>query len=933
MDKGMVSKGGDAQKRKGTQEGGISNAPYFSKVFMVVNQMLFSIKANEVADRAIERLREGKKPLIAFSSTMGAFLDDMTDEDGETITVGDDINADFTEVLRRGLNGVMRYTITDARGKKSYGTISPDQLYDSGQVEYYRIQENIKNASTGISISPIDVIIQKITKAGYTVAEVTGRKYEVELDLEKGRGFIRRRKRLNTNDAFRKFNNNEADVLLINQSGATGASAHAVPTDKVSPSEVKPRVMIVLQAELNINTEVQKRGRINRTGQIFKPEYDYLSSAIPAEKRLMMMLQRKLKSLDANTSSNQKQSKTLLDYVDFLNKYGDVVVAEYLREHEDINDMIHDPLKFNDPTIPPNLSNAAHRVSGRIAILPVKMQQSFYDEMIDRYSNYVDYIKQAGFYDLEVEVLDFQAETLESKVFIAGKGGHSPFSGDTNLDKCMVNVLRKPLSKSELDEMVSEVLLGKAPEQYKLDLIDESKEFNKKIEMLGVEETRLKYRELKDQVAKEPRVKKKKPEEREKVIAQVYSELDKKLSDEIEYINKVYKLRLEYMNRIFRFFTPGRGLIYTVKDATFGEIRIPAVFVGYLIDRKKPNPFLPSAMKLRFAMSDSSRYMTMAVSFSDHINQIMGSSSGMGEDEVNNITENWQEHTASANVNRTQQYIVTGNLLQAYGRLRGKLVSYTTIKGNQKKGILIPNMKSEDFKKIFKNIFVPIIRALPLIKSMVMDELMSISGDMFFTRTKNGYKLTVSGSKAKGGDYYLNEKLLAVLTEGTFNKTGTKMVSEIDTDDIERVVDVMQMEFNSSVSVPEEKFKFIKGNSSDRYEEEAPLSSELVSLEAKLMLMLSHSYTMNGADELLAGARETATAFDSIPTPSKCNSIAQVFDALIQVQDLMLQHQAKKQHTPEFLLMRYARLKGREMELRTEELNGSDYHPRIKYLE
>ena len=79
--------------------------------------------------------------------------------------------------------------------------------------------------------------------------------------------------------------------------------------------------MIVLQPELDINREVQKRGRINRTGQVYKPIYDYINSAIPAEQRLTMMLQRKLKSLDANTTSNQKQSKTLLESPDFLNKY------------------------------------------------------------------------------------------------------------------------------------------------------------------------------------------------------------------------------------------------------------------------------------------------------------------------------------------------------------------------------------------------------------------------------------------------------------------------------------------------------------------------------------------------------------------------------------------------------------------------------------
>jgi len=135
-----------------------------------------------------------------------------------------------------------------------------------------------------------------------------------------------------------------------------------------------------LQAELDINTEVQKRGRINRTGQILKPIYDYVNSAIPAEMRLMMMLQKKLKSLDANTTSNQKQSTKILDVPDFLNKYGDKVVKEYLLENPQVNDLIGDPLHLKksgsdassqDESRGDNesIEDAAHRVSGRVAVL------------------------------------------------------------------------------------------------------------------------------------------------------------------------------------------------------------------------------------------------------------------------------------------------------------------------------------------------------------------------------------------------------------------------------------------------------------------------------------------------------------------------------------------------------------------------------------
>ena len=287
LDKIAVAEGKEIQIREGTSEAGVDNLPYFSKVFQVINQMLFSLKAEAVAEQAIARLKAGKKPVIAFASTMGSFIESMEWGNGMSVTDSDTINTDFSEVLKRGLDGIMRYTEKDVDGNPIHKHFEVSDLPPEEQKEYHQIIERIKSISTGISISPIDVIVKKIKDAGYSVAEVTGRKYEVQVNLKTGKGLLLSRKRINTNDAFRQFNNNEVDVLMINQSGSTGASAHSILTQKVPKEQVRQRVMIVLQAELDISTEVQKRGRINRTGQILKPIYDYVTSAIPAEKRLM----------------------------------------------------------------------------------------------------------------------------------------------------------------------------------------------------------------------------------------------------------------------------------------------------------------------------------------------------------------------------------------------------------------------------------------------------------------------------------------------------------------------------------------------------------------------------------------------------------------------------------------------------------------------
>lgn len=110
LDDIAAAQNSEVEARKGTSNAGVDNQPYFSKVFNVINQMLFSIKADAVADRCIMRLKQGKKPVIAFASTMESFLDDMG------IEPGGQINADFSVVLEKGLDAVLKITKKNGYG-------------------------------------------------------------------------------------------------------------------------------------------------------------------------------------------------------------------------------------------------------------------------------------------------------------------------------------------------------------------------------------------------------------------------------------------------------------------------------------------------------------------------------------------------------------------------------------------------------------------------------------------------------------------------------------------------------------------------------------------------------------------------------------------------------------------------------------------------
>ena len=823
LDKIAVAEGKETEVRKGTSEAGVVNQPYFSKVFNVINQMLFSIKAEAVAERTIQRLKEGKKPVIAFASTMGSFIEQMENEHGMPVKDGDTINADFSEVLMKGLDGVLRYTEKDVNGEPIYKQFNVSDLSPDAQAEYVRISEKIKSVSTGISISPIDVIVQKLEGAGYSVAEVTGRKYSVQLNSfglngngysmpKQMTGLVLARKKLNTNDAFRRFNNNEVDVLMINQSGSTGASAHAIVTPKVPKEEVRQRVMIVLQAELDINTEVQKRGRINRTGQILKPIYDYVNSSIPAEKRLMMMLQKKLKSLDANTSSNQKQSTKILDVPDFLNKYGDKIVTEYLSENPQVNALLNDPLKLNDTSNEDGNSteDASHKVSGRVAVLSTKMQQDFYNEIAERYTDYVDYLKQAGDYDLEVEAMNLEAETIKSSIIKVGKGGESAFGEDSILETVKANVLKKPFTKVELDNIITENLQGYDTKALQTQSINDYDTFVKQRLTEDLADDAKHYQELMSNIPNEKKIQKLAGSPTyQHAIREREKELATAKESSANQLEKVTANRKQYIDGLLKFFYVGRKINYPIISYDAGHETVLAVFLGFMIDKRKKNPYTPSAIKLRFAISNSNKYIAIPASYTKDVMAIKGESVSINDSGLTNTFSEWEVAIKAGTVNRKIRHIITGNLLQAFSDYKGKLVSYTTIDGATKKGILMPDNwipKEETNGKVN----VPISKALKVIASLTIGNAIYTNNGVSIIRQNHNYKIIVTASRQKGGAFYLDTDILKLVENHRFEKSADKMVAVMQLNHINTLVDILQNKHGSNVMLSASQFDVIK---------------------------------------------------------------------------------------------------------------------------
>lgn len=161
----------------------------------------------------------------------------------------------------------------------------------------------------------------------YVMAEATSRKKMLKrignTDMWE---YVTNNRIESTTDIFRGFNNGGIDVMLINVVASTGGSAQSSPDEG---KDTRPRNMFIVQFEADINIEVQKRGRINRTGQINSPTYTYVISRIPVESRTYLMFRKKLRKLDANTSANQSASSKTSEIPDMKGKIIQDIFNQY----------------------------------------------------------------------------------------------------------------------------------------------------------------------------------------------------------------------------------------------------------------------------------------------------------------------------------------------------------------------------------------------------------------------------------------------------------------------------------------------------------------------------------------------------------------------------------------------------------------------------
>jgi hypothetical protein len=391
-----------------------------SLLFATQRTLNVALQARYAGERAVEKIRDGKKPIIFLEQTFELRIKEALDEPG-AVKNDDGTYHIRPQTLKRTLRSmydtVVRMAHVDADGNRIEGSVLESQFMAS-DTERQAIGEGLATLDEMIDAlpddlycSPIDTICHAIMAAGYTVGEATGRKFKV-VAMQEDYWVVapRNAQESKITNIERGFNFGGYDALVGNKAMSTGMSLHA----SADFSDQRQRSEMFCQVFGDIVDYVQAIGRADRRGQVLPPEVEMLASGLQSEARIMMVHYGHLRKLYASATSNRSSRFELHDLPDLFNSVGDASVRDFLQANPGIATRLgvqfqsfmpvaihQDGTEVNAP-----MHGLAKRVVSRLDLLPDKESRNVYQEITYNFNEVVAELNEQGINPLRTNILD-----------------------------------------------------------------------------------------------------------------------------------------------------------------------------------------------------------------------------------------------------------------------------------------------------------------------------------------------------------------------------------------------------------------------------------------------------------------------------------------------------------------------------------------------
>lgn len=766
IDEQIRSEGKTVNKDNATGQIGAKSTTFTSIMHNIVDQMLLAFKADESANIAIAAIQRGEKPVITVANTLEAFIKKYITEND--IKVGEPIDITFADVFRHYLERSRVITVKKPFAKKGDKgekiRLTDAQIGQQGVAAFNAAMDFINGSNLNeLPGSPLDYIIGRIRDAGYSVGEITGR--GLGIDYEGGKAILKNRPTSETSiegrlKAITGFNNGNIDAILLNRSGSTGLSLHASEEFK----DQRKRRMIIAQAEGNIDTHMQMLGRIHRTGQVVLPEYDQIVAGVPAEKRPAAVLAKKMASLNANTTASRDSALTSSEVLDFMNEYGDEIAARIMEDDDEIHMRLGSPLNEEDGVFVRD--GAARKVTGRIPLLPVAMQEELYQRLEDGYRALLKQKDAAGENALEAKTLDLDAVSLERIEAIPASNAQSPFGEGVYVETMDVKSSTKPFSTSDVLQRVADTLGVK---------VGEGTNFS---QLVALERYAMNKDEFIDTVRDGVKF-------INDTVANITDEKAKTRTRER------YKASVDRFGRIIRTINIGSPIRLKMESGNFYGVITNIRKTG-----KSKNPVALGSWTVTVALANGNA-KSMDIPFSQldvtgdpsPLVSIIGRANKIGETDVIDSFDQLQNDL------REERSIITGNLLSGFDYAEGKgtIINFSMSDGGIRQGIML--RRGFNFEKFQAERAV--LMSEPAAILDLLDQFPHFSivgnggkGDISVIKAHNSFLFTTAKSKAAGGEFFTNTALTAALGKD-FVSSSTGMMAQATRENSERALGVL----------------------------------------------------------------------------------------------------------------------------------------------
>lgn len=771
--KKLLEKIPDAE-RKGNRMGAV-NLNFGSRLFAIYRQFMMAIKTDLAAERAVQALEEGKKPVIVLENTMESLLNDVVmqnrpdildpdaldDESGLAAVLQGEVvidgNLTFRDVLNRMLDRLMYYNETGRYGDVTQVLVSSEEAMATRKM----VRELI-DKFPDLSVSPLDEIKRRIAEAGFVCDELSGRKMEIR---QRGDSLIAapiqdRPKAQIVKD----FVTGKSDGLLLTRAGSTGISLHA---GEKFPDQ-RQRVMIELQSAADVNVRVQFFGRVNRKGQTSSPEIETLSSGLIGEARPIAMQNAKLRKLSANTTANQDNAALDRTVPDFINNIGDEVAFRYLEANPSIARRLDISLENEENCL--QESYFINKLTSRLVMLRVDEQEQIYEAMTNEYMRVIKELDAKGTNPLKSREMDVKACEIQREVFESGNPhSDSVFSQPVYVKTIEYEVVINPIRAGEVRQRVE--VSKKSVLSYD---INKEKRENDAF-----------FKALRDFLLANQQ------KYLESVRGKEFSSTEAALAAKNP--NAVQK-----MEHRLRVLTEVMGSMYVGAVAKFtnddGEVDY-GIVTRVSVPENPKHIHLLGAYELAFAVPGKQNMVerTLYSLQDDGAFRVMPKSAGADRDIMDRFDR------AQAGTFKMRRLILDGNLFKAAQIAAssgiGSSVIYTDAQGNRHRGVLLSRgVDMEHLKSLAVRLESPamcasILRGCPSLVLTTATGKHDRDSDLLIAIDGGLARFEVPGTKTWGGRFFGNEELTKIT--GKFSGSRMVMVANFPVADIEKAVGVL----------------------------------------------------------------------------------------------------------------------------------------------